>query len=81
VLQHLEAADRLPELFALFAVFDGVGQYLSHTAHRFCADRRRAFVAGLRQRQPRLAFVAPSSKSESCLGENVPLNLIAAGVD
>ena len=47
VLQRLEAADRLPELLALFAVFDGVGQHLSHAADRFRANRRRAFVAGL----------------------------------
>ena len=58
VLQHLEAADRLPELLALLAVFDGVGQHLSHAADRFGADRRRALVAGLGERRPRLALLA-----------------------
>ena len=46
VLQHLEAADRLAELLALLAVFDGVGQHLSHAADRLGADRGGAFVAG-----------------------------------
>ena len=44
--EHLEAADRLAELLALLAVFDGVGQHLSHAADGFGADRGRALVAG-----------------------------------
>jgi hypothetical protein len=58
VLQHLEAADRLPELLALFAVFKRVGQHLSHTAHRFRTDRGRALVAGLGERRPRVTLLA-----------------------
>ena len=49
MLQDLEAADRLTELLSLFAVFDGVGQHLSHRADRLRAHRGRALVAGLRQ--------------------------------
>ena len=58
MLQHLEAADGLPELLALFAVFDGVRQHLSHAPHRFRTDRGGALVAGLLQRRPRLPVVA-----------------------
>ena len=46
VLEHLEAADRLAELLALLAVFDGVGQHLAHGTDRFGADRGRPLVAG-----------------------------------
>ena len=47
-----------PNCWRCLAVFDGVGQHLSHAADRLGADRRGAFVARLVERRPRLALVA-----------------------